>query len=58
MNEQTLRDFEKWARQFDSAYDLSKTAATRTENPYSSSATWKAYEAWCAAKVKYAEAFL
>lgn len=54
MDEHTLSDFESWAEPF--GYDLQKTPSMRTENPYSASGTWKAYEAWCAAKEKYGDA--
>ena len=48
MNDATLSDFEEWAVQFGDGYDLEKTSAMRTENPYTASSTWKAYESWCA----------
>jgi len=53
MNENTLKDFEEWSAQWPTAYDLSKTPAMPTENPYATSETWKVYESWCASKNKY-----
>ena len=45
-NEKTLKNFESWAVEL--GYNLEKTAAMRTENPYATPQTWAAYEAWCA----------
>ena len=40
MNETTLSDFEAWAVRFE-GYDLEKTSAMRTENPYAASSFGK-----------------
>lgn len=52
MNEQTLADFEAWAMQYPTAYDLTKSPGKSmpNENPFGDSITWKAYEAWCGSR--------
>lgn len=53
MNEHTLADFEQWANSYAGAFDLTKTPAMQTDNPYAVTETWKAYEAWCDSRTKY-----
>ena len=53
MTEIILKDFEVWAEQYYPGYDLEKVPAMPTENPYKASSTFKAYQAWCAAKEFY-----
>ncbi len=45
MSTKTLKIFEDWAGQL--GYDLRKSPAMATENPFDDSGTWKAYEAFC-----------
>ena len=46
MDENTRKLFEEWAKPF--GYSLEKMSAMPTENPYSKSTAWIAYEAFCA----------